>query len=313
MSDPSPPSPRELLDRYGLRPQHRHGQNFLTEPTHLQRIIDAADPAGRGPSRTLEVGPGTGILTHALLEAGARVVAVEVDGSLEPLLRDRFAGPLTQDRLTLIFADVLAGKHAINPRVLNALGQPPEAGDRAEAGESAFQLVANLPYHVASPLIVNLLVLPPAAGLRMTQGIVMVQKEVADRLTAPPTPRGGGKAYGPLGVMVQALCEVRRLAVLPPGCFWPPPGVSSALVRLTRRSPDPLARAGVDPVDFGRFVHELFARRRKQLGPTLRLLAGEDAPHRAASTLPGFDPTLRPEALSVDELISLAGCLRAGS
>ncbi len=206
---------KSLLAEHGLRPKKKFGQNFLHDGNQMRRILDAADLT---PGETvLEVGPGTGALTERLLEAGARVVAVEIDRDLEPILRQR-TEPWA-DRFVLHVGSALAGKHDLSPEVMGLL-----QGDR-------FKLVANLPYNVASPLLANLCVDEPA----MTAAVVMVQREVADRLTAGP----GGKDYGPLGIIVQATCEARTVAVLSPSCFWPAPTVASAVVRLTRRA-DPV-------------------------------------------------------------------------
>lgn len=266
---------KALLNAHGLRPKHRHGQNFLHDDRKMQAILQAADI--RPGDLVLEVGPGTGALTQRLLMAGARVLAVEIDRDLEPILHDQLS-PFA-DRFRLIIADVLEGKHQINPLVLKALSNAPDVAPEP------FKLVANLPYHVASPLLVNLAV----DCLAMTVGIVMVQREVADRLTAEP----GGKEYGQLGVMVQAMCRVERLTTLPPGCFWPPPKVESAVVRLLRRS----APLTDQPHQLSQLLHRLFSRRRKQLGAIL----GRDHP-----LPPGVQATQRPETLSVEQLVQLS-------
>ncbi len=260
---------KALLAAHGLRPKHRFGQNFLHDGNQMRRILDAADV--RPGERVLEVGPGTGALTERLLEAGADVLAVEVDRDLEPILRERLAPH--GGRFTLLMADVLEGKHELNPELVGLLG------------DGGFKLIANLPYNVASPLIVNLAVGFPG----MAVAIVMVQREVADRLAA----KHGGKDYGPLTVIVQALCEVERVAVLPAGCFWPPPDVQSAVVKLTRRA-EPLTD---DPRNLSALLHTLFSKRRKQLGTIL----GRDR------ALPeGVTPDMRPEQLSVAQLVALS-------
>lgn len=260
---------KALLAAYGLRPKYRLGQNFLHDHNQMRRILDAAAIAPG--DLVLEVGSGTGALTERLLGAGARVVAVEIDTDLEPLLRDRLA-PFA-DQLTLIFADVLTGKHQLNTRVLEALG-----------GRD-FQLIANPPYNVASPLLANLAADTPT----MRRAVVMVQKEVADRLLAGP----GTKAYGPLGILIQALCQVKRVGTLSPGCFWPQPKVASAVVHLARREP-----ALTDETHrFSALLQRLFSRRRKQL----KTIVGQAAV--VAADLP---PTARPEQLTVAQLVRLA-------
>lgn len=159
---------------------------------------------------------------------------------------------------------------------------------RAEARTprgAGFKLIANLPYNVASPLLANLVVDHP----RMSDAVVMIQKEVADRLSADP----GNKDYGPLGILIQSLCEVNTVGVLPPSCFWPAPKVASAVVHLKRRA-EPLTD---DPAALSAMLQTLFTKRRKQLGSIL----GRD---RAWPE--GVTADQRPEALSVPQLIALA-------
>jgi len=259
-----------LLADHGLSPKKRFGQNFLHDGNHMAKILAAADLAPGG--RVLEVGPGTGALTERLLDTGAAVVAVEIDADLAPILDARLG---SNDRFTLHVGDALDGKHAINPQVLGLLAGVP------------FKLIANLPYNIASPLLINLALDHPA----MTGAVVMVQKEVADRIVAGPAQ---GKAYGPLGIILQAVFAAERVCVLSPGCFYPPPSIASAVVSLTRLE---MPRTG-DPHRFARFVHHLFGKRRKQIGAIL----GRDTP------FPDWlDPKARPEALAVEQLIDLAG------
>lgn len=259
---------KELLAGHGLRPKKKFGQNFLHDGNHMAKIMAAAKLA---PGDTvLEVGPGTGALTERLIEEGANVVAVEIDRDMQPILQVRLGD---SDRFTLHIGDALDGKHAINAEVLKLLGDKP------------YKLIANLPYNIASPLMANLAI----DHLNMTGMVVMIQKEVADRLLSPP----GTKAYGPLGVLLQALFEVERVGVLKPGCFYPPPSIDSAVVALHRRD-DPLCD---DAKALGALLHKLFSKRRKQLGSSL----GRDA------DLPeGVEITMRPEQLSVQQLCEIA-------
>lgn len=279
----SPPSPssssslrpqtlaevRDLLRRHGLSPRHSLGQNFLHDANKLRQILELAriQPG----EWILEVGPGTGVLTELMLDAGARVLAVELDRDLEPLLRERLAP--YGDRFELMITDVLAGKRAIHPDIVQRLrGEP-------------FQLVANLPYQIASPLLAEL----ATHHRNCTRGLAMVQREVADRLTAEP----GTKQYGPLTINVRAQCEVRRVMTLKPGCFFPPPSVDSAVVELTRRD-TPLTD---DSDRLAALVHKLFSKRRKQLGAILG--RDRDWPQ-------GVDPAMRPEQLDIATLAALA-------
>jgi 16S rRNA (adenine1518-N6/adenine1519-N6)-dimethyltransferase len=265
---------KALLASQGLHPKKRFGQNFLHDANHMRRIIDAAEV--EPGDLVFEVGAGTGALTERLLEAGARVIAVEIDRDLEAILRDRLSP--YEERVTLVVDDVLDGKHELDPTVRRLVVSEGNAA-------GGFKHIANLPYNVASPLLVNLVVDYP----QMKCAVVMVQREVAQRLRAAP----GGKDYGPLSVMVQAMCEVEAVSVLPPSCFWPQPQVDSSVVKLKRR-PQPLTP---DPRRLARMLHTLFSKRRKQLGSIL----GRD------TKLPeGIDPKARPESLTVEQLIHMA-------
>jgi 16S rRNA (adenine1518-N6/adenine1519-N6)-dimethyltransferase len=256
---------KSLLAARGIRPKHRLGQNFLHDHNALRILLAAAVVE---PGETiLEVGPGTGTLTECLLQAGARVVACELDRDMAAIIRDRLGA-----RVTLVQGDCLADKHHLNPNVLEALGPGP------------FRLVANLPYAAATPLIATLLESHPQC-----QGIVAtIQREVADRLAAKP----GTGEIGPLTVMAQLLATVERVAVLKPGSFWPPPEVTSAIVRIRPRQPRP----DLPPALPG-LVERAYQQRRKQLRNTL----GQDF------AFPGdFDPSRRPETLAPAEWIMLA-------
>ncbi|MDP6151859.1 MAG: 16S rRNA (adenine(1518)-N(6)/adenine(1519)-N(6))-dimethyltransferase RsmA [Phycisphaeraceae bacterium] len=263
---------QNLLRTHGLLPKKRLGQNFLHDANHMDQVVAAAR-VGEGHV-VLEVGAGTGSLSRRLLDAGARLVAVEIDADLEPILRQQLVEPFG-GRVTLVIGDVLTGKHVISLVVLDAL---------ASIGAAKFKLVANLPYNIASPLLVNLAVDHPG----MTDAVVMVQREVAARLAAGP----GTKVYGPLGVIVQAMCEVELIATLAPTCFWPNPQVESAVIRLTRRS-RPLT---ADPARFGAFIHKVLHTPPKQLGTIL----GRDLNWPA-----GVEPVTRPEQLSIQQLVAL--------
>ncbi|NUQ68154.1 MAG: ribosomal RNA small subunit methyltransferase A [Phycisphaerales bacterium] len=258
---------KAILESHGLSPRHALGQNFLIDANLLRKFVDAASLA---PGQSvLEVGPGTGTLTEALLERGCRVVAAEMDAGLAALLRERLGG---NERFTLVEGDCLASKREINPALLAALGK----------GE--FVLMANLPYGAATPLIACLLAdVPRCRGLYVT-----VQRELADRIVAPP----GGRDYGPISVLAQATARCGLIARLSPECFWPRPEVHSAMVSMERldtpRSPDPGGLA--------RFCQKVFEKRRKQLGAVL----GRDVPWPEG--VRGED---RAEALSVEQLIAL--------
>ena len=256
---------RQLLDERGLRPRRRLGQNFMHDKNQVAKLVSAAGL--ESGELVLEVGPGTGTLTEALIAAGARVVASELDAGLAALIRDRFG-----EKITIVEGDCLAGSDSIAPALLAALGEQP------------FVTVANLPYQVASPLMV--LLLQTCVNCRAI--FVTVQLEVAQRMTASP----GTKQWGPLTVMLQAFADIKRLAVIPASSFWPEPKIKSALVSLQRR-PQTLIS---DAHGFGRFVTQLFTKRRKQLGAI--------HPDWKVSSL-DFDWTRRPESLAISELVTL--------
>jgi 16S rRNA (adenine1518-N6/adenine1519-N6)-dimethyltransferase len=277
---------KSLLESRGLRPNRSLGQNFLVEPAHIRRLIDASG-AGGGDA-VLEVGPGTGALTDELLARGCEVVACELDAGLAALLRERFAPASASGAFVLMHGDCLEGKRGLNREVIGALrGRP-------------FRLVANLPYNAASPLMIELATahhparaagrgLPPCLGQFVT-----IQREVADRLRAAP----GTRDYSEMSVMVQAMAQVRRIAVLPPGCFWPPPKVESEMVSILPRA-EP---ASCDPARLSRLCRLLFTQRRKQIGTILSRAGLDDA-----LTLPsGVQPTMRPEALDIGQLVELS-------
>lgn len=260
---------KQLLASVGTHPKKRFGQNFLHDHNQLRRILTAAEVVEG--SVVLEVGAGTGALTEAMLEAGASVIAVEVDDDLVIVLRERLTG--FDATFELIHGDVLSGKHAINRAVLEAIERRRDGG--------GFSLVANLPYNIASPLLVNLAMQQAA----MQQAVVMVQKEVADRIVAGP----GSGAFGPLGIVLASAYEPSVVTRLPASCFYPPPKIESAVIRLVRRE----QLLTDDLHAFSEFVHMLFNKRRKQLGAILgRNVAFPD----------DIDPTQRPETLSLEQM-----------
>jgi 16S rRNA (adenine1518-N6/adenine1519-N6)-dimethyltransferase len=256
---------RALLAQRGLSPKHRLGQNFLHDQNQLRKLLAAAEVAGG--DLVLEVGPGTGTLTEALVEAGAEVVASELDPDMADIVESRLG-----ERIRLVRGDCLERGSRLNAELVSALGG------------RAFKLVANLPYQIASPLMAIL------AGDSSCRGqFVTIQKEVADRLLAQP----GGKEYGALGILLQAMCDVRLIGTVPAGCFWPAPQVTSAMVAITPRA-RPLVR---DAESFSTFLSQLFTKRRKQLGSILG---------RERSWPAGVEERMRPEALSVEQLVALA-------
>lgn len=272
------PDPRSaplgaLLRHYGLAPKRRYGQHFLADPGLLERIAAAAGPlTGR---HVIEVGPGPGGLTRALLARNpASLTAIEIDRTLLPLLEALAAE--SAGRLRVIAADALTL-------------------DAATLVPAPRLIVANLPYNAATALLVRWL-----RGISAFERLVlMFQREVAERLVAPP----GSPAYGRLSVLTQWLAEPRLLFTVPPGAFVPPPAVYSALVLLTPRpAPDPR----LVPV-MERLTQCAFGQRRKMLRASLRALGGERLLAEA-----GIAPERRAETLNVAEFLALAGVLARG-
>lgn len=257
------------------RAKRRLGQHFLSDPRILGRIADALDA---GPDDTvLEIGPGPGGLTGALVERAGRVIALEKDHELVPTLRERFPG------IAVVEGDALdLDWHAL-------------AGPR-------FLVAGNIPYNITSPLIDKALT-PP----RPERVVFLVQKEVADRVTAAP----GGSAYGALSVGVQAVARAERLFTVPAGAFQPRPKVDSAVLRLTRRDPPLVPDAEVGR--FRRLVVGTFAYRRKQLGRALRELTGWP-PEAVVAALAqaGLDPQARPETVAPAGFVALLAALVDG-
>lgn len=265
----------KLLREHGLAPKKSFGQNFLQDAAICERIADLAAPAGTGT--VLEIGAGLGALTAPLCDRCERVVAVERDRDLIPLLEDRFAGVAG---LTLVEADAVRADWA----ELLAKGPPP----RAVAG--------NLPYQITGRLLRRIV----EHAAHIARAVVMVQREVADRLVAAPS----SESYGALSVFVQAAFAVERAIVVSPGSFAPPPKVGSAVVVLV-----PQARAEETPM-FREVVQKAFGARRKKLRNAWRALAEPEA-LEAAATGAGIDLGARGETLSVEQFASMAKRLEA--
>jgi 16S rRNA (adenine1518-N6/adenine1519-N6)-dimethyltransferase len=250
----SPRQVRDLLAAHGLSPSRALGQNFVADPNTVRRI---ARLAAVGPGdHVIEIGPGLGSLTLALVETGASVTAVELDRHLLPALRSvvepHGVRVVHGDAMTLDWDEVLGASSA------------------GAASGARWALVANLPYNVATPLVLDLLERVPTID-RM---LVMVQREVGERLAARP----GDKAYGIPSVKVAYRAEAEVVGRVPPTVFIPPPRVESALVRLTRLS-EP--RVDADPAVMFRLVDAGFGQRRKMLRRSLAGLVDADGFDRA--------------------------------
>lgn len=270
---------RAMLDAAGLKPLRRFGQNFFIDGNLLRRLVDAAEiQAG---DTVVEVGGGTGVLTDLLAERCGQLLVVEIDRNLSEMLSSRFEQAA---HVKIHCGDALHGKHHLCDFLMDELS----SRCRDEPGRGRLLLVANLPYHVATPLLINLLIAAP----RMTRFCFTVQKEMAERIAATSKT----KAYGPVSIVVQALCEVHLIARVPPQSFWPRPTVDSQMLRLDRKT-DALVSA--DAVgEFAEFVRKGFLHRRKLLAYNLSS-AGFKVSEPWAST------KVRAEDLTVGEWVRL--------
>jgi len=268
---------RELMRRFGVNPKQSLAQNFLLDAGHLARIAAAAELTA--DDTVLEIGPGVGALTQYLVEQAGHVIAVELDDRLIERLRAHFA---EQPRLQIVHGDILT----LDPC---ALVQQHESAP-SSLSPTPYKVVANLPYYITSAVLRHLL----EAHCRPTQIVVLVQKEVAERICAKP----GDLSL--LAVSVQFYAEPTLMHHVPAGAFYPVPKVDSAVLRLAVR-PTP-AVADVTSAAFFRVVRAGFSQKRKQLANTLSAglhLPKADLVHRLATA--GIDPTRRAETLTLAE------------
>lgn len=266
----TPRDVRALLSEHGLRPRRSLGQNFLVDPNTARRIVRVAE-VGPG-DRVLEIGPGLGSLTLALAEAGARVLALEVD--------DRLLGPLRSVVADAPDVDVVAGDARTDDLA-------------ARVGDGPWSCVSNLPYNIATPVVVRILEEVPA----ITSMLVMVQREVGERLAAGP----GRPGHGAVSVKVEYYATARVVGSVPPTVFVPKPKVESALVRLERRARPPVDVAS--PAALFDLVRAGFAQRRKTLRRALRGLLGSRTDDVLAAA--GVSPSARAEELGLDAWAAL--------
>jgi 16S rRNA (adenine1518-N6/adenine1519-N6)-dimethyltransferase len=271
----SPADVRRLATSLGLRPTKALGQNFVVDPNTVRRIVRTAElDAG---DVVVEVGPGLGSLTIALLPSVARVVAVEIDPVLADALPSTVARrlPALADRLEVMAIDAL--------RLAPLPGLEPTA------------LVANLPYNVSVPVLLHLLEVLPT----LRTGLVMVQAEVADRLCAGP----GSRTYGAPSAKAAWWASLRRVGAVPRTVFWPVPNVDSGLVSFTRREPP---ESGATREQVFAVVDAAFAQRRKTLRGALAGWAGSPDAAEAALRAAGVDPKARGEQLDITQFAAIA-------
>jgi 16S rRNA (adenine1518-N6/adenine1519-N6)-dimethyltransferase len=266
--------PRALLDRFGYRPKKRLGQNFLIDERAAARIAELVI-GDTHLARVVEIGPGTGRLTQALVERHADVTAIEIDRDMVALLH----ASSELKPAHIVHADALAFDY------------------EAFASGKPWRMTGNLPYNIATPLIMRLIGIPDGPQTL----VVMVQKEVADRFSARPSTA----AYGSLSVAVQYKMLVERAFTLKPNAFYPRPKVDSAVVRLVRRT-EPLVHV-IDENTFLQVVRGAFAYRRKTLANSLSLALGvKRAVIAEALQYVGLDTEIRGEQLDIADFARLA-------
>ena len=265
----------ELLAQFGLHPDKSLGQHFLVDPNQIDRIVRLARV--KPGDHVVEVGPGLGALTAGLAEAGCHVVAVEIDEGLVGALRSQFG---TNDAVTVVHQDAMAVDW-----------------DQVTPPEGAWAMVANLPYNVATPLVLDVLDMVPQVNLLL----VMVQREVAERLVAAP----GSSNYGIPSVKVAYWATGELVAKVPPSVFLPPPRVESALVHLVRHE-KPLYDEPIGPVF--ELVRAAFGKRRKMLRKSLSGLVTAEQFEAA-----GVASDNRPERIGVEQWCALAKARRLAS
>lgn len=283
----------KTLERAGLQPKTKYGQNFLVDLNLLNILVDGADLSRSDV--VLEVGTGLGSLTKTMALKAGRVITVEVDRDLQALAaRELQAFP----NVELLSCDALRNKNHLRREILETVANAMSNMDRP-----SFKLVANLPYNVATPIISNLLTETPLVD-RM---VVTIQKELGERITARP----GCKDYSALTIWMQSQCDCEVLRVLPPTVFWPQPKVDSAILRI-RVNADKRARIK-DLEFFHTKVRALFFHRRKFLRSQLATAMQDDLDKPEVDSVLqecGFSPSLRAEQLSVEQIIQLLEACR---
>lgn len=260
------------------RPRKRLGQHFLTDRRVLSRIADALELDGG--ETVIEIGPGRGALTDLLVERAGRLIAIELDRDLAPMLRARYA---SRPHVTVLEADVL------DIELAHVAGGP-------------FVLAGNVPYYITTPILFHAL-RPP----RPQRAVFLVQREVAERIASPP----GQKSYGALSVNVQAVARAETVIQVAAGAFTPSPSVDSAVLRIVPRT-DPVVALDEEE-HFRRFVQAAFALRRKQMRRVLRTIAGLGADDADAILRQcGIAPDARPETLSPEQFADVLRRTQAG-
>lgn len=280
----APSRTKQIIAKHGFTFKKSLGQNFLIDQNILRKIVAAAELTEE--KGALEIGPGIGALTEQLAGAAGKVTAVEIDQRLLPILAEVLAG---YPNVSVVHGDVLK---------LDLLSLV----EAQFAGMDKISVVANLPYYVTTPILMKLL----EERLPLEHIVVMIQKEVADRMAAKP----GGKDYGSLSIAVQYYCVPEVVCIVPHTVFIPQPNVDSAVIRLTVRDKPPV---DVDEQQFFRVVQGAFAQRRKTLSNNLTSLLGKDRKEEMIHVLQenGIDPGRRGETLSLQEFAAISNAFLA--
>lgn len=273
----APSTIREIKEKYGFKLSKSLGQNFLTDKNIIDKIIDATEITDE--DLVIEIGPGIGVLTAEACQKAKRVVAVEIDRNLIPILEDTLS---EYNNVEIINQDVL--KTDLNEII-------------EKSGCRRAKVIGNLPYYITTPIIMALL----EGDIHADSITIMMQKEVADRIKSNP----GTKAYGALSVAVQYYCTVRNVAVVPKEVFFPAPKVDSAVLRLDLRDEKPVELD--DEKMFFRCIKAGFGQRRKTLSNSLIGL-GDVTKEEVKSCLEaaGIDEKRRAETLNLDEFAAIA-------
>lgn len=283
----APSTIREIKAKYGFKLSKSLGQNFLTDKNIIDQIIDGS---GIGENDlVLEIGPGIGVITSEAASAGGKVIAIEIDKNLIPILKETL---MQHDNVEVIHADILKTD-------VNQILKKEQAEQVEKTGEryQAVRVIGNLPYYITTPIIMKLL----EDGIEADSITVMMQKEVADRIQAHP----GTKAYGAISVAVQYYCQVSQVVSVPRDVFVPQPNVDSAVLRLNIRK-EKIVRLK-DKDIFFRVVKAGFGQRRKTLSNSLMGVKGITKENAlAALQAAGIDPVRRAETLDLEEFAELS-------
>lgn len=297
----TPTATAAVLDKYHFAFRKKYGQNFLVDTHMLEKIVDCAELTKE--DCVLEIGPGIGTMTQYLAERAGKVIVVEIDGDLIPILKDTLGG---YDNVTIIHQDILkvdleqlAEEYIVGKKINFADRQE----SIAEGKYSSFKVVANLPYYITTPIIMNLL----EKKVPLDNITIMVQKEVAERMQVGP----GTKDYGALSLAVQYYAKPEVMVSVPPECFMPRPKVASAVIRLTLYSEPPVKVS--DPEYMFRLIRASFNQRRKTLANGL---SNDSGLHLTRETVievlrqMDLSETIRGEALTLEQFGELADRLK---